>query len=267
MRVRPFSFSLSHAAADILWEDLKLGSRPYPFDFPYFGQTEDERRGIANAVYQDLGSRGLAHRGRVSPEVEQGLNLLVRFEFSVNAIAMFDARGDQQLLALGGAAGEHAALATLDERTLKIDLISAPQLLESIVDLLPREKPGPGQSVSVPVPAKEQPRRQRHEDDYESATFTSSVRTQSSAASQTRGLEAAYERPRLRLGQFGVAVRDRQGRERRSPQVFWFDNDQGRYLSQKRRGSDGQDFLVHAPADNARIMSHLNQELNNLIGV
>lgn len=262
MRVR--QFSLSHAAADILWEDLELGSRPYPFDFPYFGQTEDERRGIANAVYHDLGSRGLAYRGQVQPEVVRGLNLLVRFEFSVNAIAMLDARGDQQLLALGGAAGEHAALATLDERMMKIDLIRASQLVGSIVDLLPREKPGPGQSVSVPMSAQEQPKRQRGEDDYESATFTRSVRTRSPGASRTRELEAAYERSRLRIGQFGVAVRDRRGRERRSPQIFWFDNDQGRYLSQKRRGPDGRDFLVHAPADNARIASQLNQELNNL---
>ncbi|GLZ31431.1 ESX secretion-associated protein EspG [Lentzea sp. NBRC 105346] len=256
-----YQFSLSHAAADILWEDLRLGSRPYPFDFPYFGQTDDERRSIRNAVYNDLANRGLANRGRVVPEIEEALNLLVRFEFGVNAIAMFDPRRDEQLLARGGAAGEQAALAVLDERMMKVDLMRAPQLIRSIVDLVPNERPGPGQSVSVPRPAPEKPRQQEEEPQ----SFTTTVRSHSNTASQTRALEAVFERPRLKVGQFGIAVRDRTGKEHRAPQIAWFDNDQGRYMTQKRKGADGQDWLVHAPADNARIAAQLASELNALI--
>ncbi|MDX3657414.1 ESX secretion-associated protein EspG [Streptomyces sp. ID05-26A] len=259
-----YSFSLSHAAADILWEDLRLGSRPYPFDFPYFGQTDDERRSIRNAVYNELGNRGLARRGRVVGEIEEALTLLVRFEFGVNAIAMFDPDRDVQLLARGGAAGEQAALAVLDDRMMKVDLIRAPQLIRSVVDLVPNERPGPGQSLSIPRPVKEQPKRGR-EEDYQASSYLSSVRTQSPAESQTRALEAISERPRLRVGQFGVVARKRDGRELRAPQVAWFDTDQGRYLTQKRKGSDGQDWLVQAPADNARIAAQLAGELNTLM--
>ncbi|MGW6449398.1 ESX secretion-associated protein EspG [Lentzea sp. NPDC055074] len=259
------SFSLSHAAADILWEDLRLGSRPYPFDFPYFGQSDDERRSIRNAVYTDLGDRGLARRGRVVGEVEEALTLLVRFEFGVNAIAMFDPDRDVQLLARGGAAGEQAVLAVLDDRMMKVDLIRAPQLIRSVVDLVPNERPGPGQSLSVPRPVKAQPKRGRDED-YQSSSYMSSVRTQSPAESQSRALEAISERPRLRVGQFGVEAKNRDGRQLRAPQVAWFDTDQGRYLTQKRKGADGQDWLVQAPADNARIAAQLASELSALRG-
>ncbi|MFD5828490.1 ESX secretion-associated protein EspG [Lentzea sp. NPDC060358] len=259
-----YSFSLSHAAADVLWEDLGLGSRPYPFDFPRFGQSDDERRSIRNAVYRDLGDRGLVRRGRVVGEVEEALTLLVRFEFGVNAIAMVDPGRDVPLLARGGAAGEQAALAVLEDRVMEVGLVSASQLVRSVVDLVPDERPGPGQSVSVPRPVEEQPERGRDED-FQSS-YLSSVRTWSPASSQTRALEAISRRPRSRVGQFGVVAGNRGGRELRAPQIAWFDTDQGRYLTQKRKGADGRDWLVQAPADNARIAAQLASELSVLRG-
>lgn len=263
-----YSFSLSHAAADMVWEDLKLGSRPYPFEFPYLGQTEDERRGIRNAVYRDLESRGLANRGRVAPEIEEALNLLVRFDFGVNAVASLDAKAiERQLLARGGAAGETAALAVLDDRMMKVDLIRSSALIRAVVDLVPPARPGPGQSITIPMPSSAPPPRARHQqDDFDNATFTSAMTARSATASQTRALEAVFERPRLRAGQFGLTVRKRHGREERAPQIAWFDNDQGRYMSQKRPGQDGQSWLTHAPADNARIAAQLAQELNTMLG-
>ncbi|PSL55015.1 ESAT-6 protein secretion system EspG family protein [Saccharothrix carnea] len=261
-----FSFALSFAAADMLWEDLKLGSRPYPFEFPYLGQTVDERRGIRNAVYRDLESRGLANRGRVAPEVEEALTLLIRFDYSLNAVASLDARNvERQLLARGGASGETAALAVMDDRQIKVDLMRAPALLRTVVDLVPPSRPGPGQSITVPMPTSAPPPPPRRDDDFGSATFTQAMAPRSSASTQVRALEAVFERPRLRAGQFGVTVRGRHGREQRAPQVAWFDNDQGRYMSQTREGQDGRKWLTHAPADNARIAAQLAQELNGLL--
>ncbi|MFI9006999.1 ESX secretion-associated protein EspG [Actinosynnema sp. NPDC053489] len=262
-----FSFALSFAAADVLWEDLELGSRPYPFEFPYLGQTLDERRGIRAAVHRDLESRGLARGGRVVPEVAEALTLLVRFDYSLNAVASLDARDvERQLLARGGAAGENAALAVMDDRQIKVDLLRAPALLRAIVDLVPPARPGPGQSVTVPVPTSAPPPPPRRDEDFGNATFTQAMAPRSSVATQVRALEAVFERPRLRAGQFGVTVRGRHGREQRAPQVGWFDNDQGRYLAQTRQGPDGRKWLTHAPADNARIAAQLAQELTALRG-
>jgi EspG family len=265
--VSVFSFALSHAAADMLWEDLKLGSRPYPFDFPYLGQTFDERRGIRNAVYNDLESRGLANRGRVAPEVEEALNLLVHFDFSLNAIASLDARNvERQLLARAGAHKETAALAVMDDRQIKVDLLRSAALVRTLVDLVPPNRPGPGQSITVAMPTSEPPPAPRRDDDFGNTTFTRQMAPKSSATTQTRALEAVFERPRLRAGQFGVTIRGRHGREQRAPQVAWFDNDQGRYMSQTRQGQDGRKWLTHAPADNGRIAAQLAQELNALRG-
>ncbi|GAA1280834.1 ESX secretion-associated protein EspG [Saccharothrix xinjiangensis] len=261
-----FSFTLSHAAADMLWEDLKLGSRPYPFDFPYLGRTTDERDGIRTAVHRDLESRGLLRRGRVAPEVEEGLNLIVRFDFCLNAVASLDARNvDRQLLARGGATGERAAVAVMDDRQIKIGLIRSAALVRTFVDLVPNSRPGPGQSVTVPMPSAAPPPRPTRDEDFGNATFTRAMAPRSTAGTQVRALEAVFERPRLRAGQFGVTVRGRHGREQRAPQVAWFDNDQGRYMSQTRQGQDGQKWLTHAPADNARIAAQLVQELNGLL--
>ncbi|GGP56500.1 ESX secretion-associated protein EspG [Saccharothrix coeruleofusca] len=261
-----FSFALSHAAADVLWEDLKLGSRPYPFDFPYLGQTLDERRGIRNAVYRDLESRGLAARGRVSAEVEEALTMLVRFDFSLNAVASLDARNvERQLLVRAGARGEAAALATLDERQLKVQVLRSAGLVRAVVDLVPPGRPGPGQSVTVAVPSAAPPPPPRRDEDFGQSTFTRAVAPHSTGSAQVRALEAVFERPKLRAGQFGVTVRGRHGREQRAPQIAWFDNDQGRYMSQTRQGQDGQKWLTHAPADNARIAAQLTQELNGLL--
>ncbi|MEU5691370.1 ESX secretion-associated protein EspG [Actinosynnema sp. NPDC020468] len=262
-----FQFALSLAAADILWEDLELGSRPYPFDFPYLGQTFDERRGIRGAVHRDLESRGLMSRGRVVPEVEEALNLLVRFDFSLNAIASLDARNvERQLLARAGAKGEHAAIAVLDERQLKVDLIRSGQLVRTVVDLVPPSRPGPGQSITVAMPGSAPPPPPRRDEDFGEATFTRAMTPTSGDATQTRALQAVFERPRLRAGQFGVTVRGRHGRESRAPQVAWFDNDQGRYMAQTRQGQDGRKWLTHAPADNPRIAVQLTQELTGLLG-
>ncbi|GAA3460835.1 ESX secretion-associated protein EspG [Saccharothrix longispora] len=262
-----FSFALSHAAADMLWEDLRLGSRPYPFDFPYLGQTFDERRGIRNAVYRDLESRGLADRGRVAPRVEEALTLLVKFDYSLNAIASLDARNvERQLLARAGAAGENAVLAVMDDRQIRIDLMRSATLVRAVVELIPGNRPGPGQSITVPMSAQTPPPPPRRDDDFGNATFTRAMAPRSTAATQVRALEAVFERQRLRAGQFGVTVRGRHGREQRAPQVAWFDNDQGRYMSQTRQGQDGQKWLTHAPADNPRIAAQLTQELNALMG-
>ena len=257
------SFALSHPAVDVLWEDLGLGSRPYPFDFPYAGRTVDERRAIRAAVYEDLQSRGLALRGRVSPEVERALTTLVRFDFGVTAIASLDAKAvERQLLARGGAVGETATLAVLDERMMRVDVLPSSALVRAVVDLVPPYRPGPGQSVAVPMPSSPTPPPRL--DDFANATFTTTMTSRSATAAQTRALTAVFERPRLRAGQFGVAVRGRHGREVRSPQVAWFDNDQGRYLSLKRPGRDGRDWLTQAPADNSRIAAQLVQELTAL---
>lgn len=246
------SFSLSHAAADILWEDLKLGSRPYPFEVPYASRTVDERARLRTAVYADLESRGLARWGRVDAEAEEALTLLVRGQFGVTGIGKLDATSHETLLVRGGAGREWGALATLDDRMLKVDLVDSDWLISSAVNLLPADPRGPGELLRVPMSAP------KVEDDYDTASFTRKASSRQ-GPSPMSALEAVFQRPRLRGGQFGVWADRRQ-----SPQVRWFTTDEGRYLSQTYRAHDGRDWLMHAPSDNSDLIGHLHRELEAL---
>lgn len=243
---------MSYAAADILWEDLKLGSRPYPFEVPYVSQTVDERARVRKAVYADLESRGLARRGRVDADVEEALRLLVRGRFGVTGIGRLDASRSEMLLVRGGAGREWGALAVLGDRTLRVDVVDADWLVGSAVNLLPADPRGPGEPLRVPMTAP------KVEDDYDTASFTHRVSSQR-GPSPMRALESIFQRPRLRAGQFGVWADRRQ-----SPQVRWITTDEGRYLSQTYRGSDGRDWLVYAPSDNNDLTAHLCRELDAL---
>lgn len=260
-----FSFSLSHAAADILWEDLDLGSRPFPFDFPYLGDTMDQRAGIRKAVHRDLESRGLARQGRVIPEVQEALNLVVRGEYTVDVFAGLDARNPKHLLmARGGAIRDSAAVAVMDDRQLKVDLIHSSALLRAMVSLLPPAPAGTGHSVTVPLP-QEQAAPPRREADYDGNTFTSAVASRTGGNPQLRLLESVLAKPRLRAGRYGIDVRDHMGRRASSPEVGWFDTDQGRYMMQTRKAPDGQSWITAAPADAHRIAGQLAQDLNALL--
>ncbi len=149
------TFTLSLAAVDVLWRDLKLGARPFPLEFPYHGRTHDERRAIRGAVLRDLEARGLAHRGRPLPEVEDALSVLVRFEFALSAVAALDQRTERRLCARGAAAGEFAVLATIDEQSMRVDLLRRGSLLRAVVDLSRRTGRGP-------VSRSRSPRRPPH---------------------------------------------------------------------------------------------------------
>ncbi|KAA2261031.1 ESX secretion-associated protein EspG [Solihabitans fulvus] len=257
-----YSFSLSHAALDIVWEELKLGSRVFPFDIPHHGQTFDERRRIRDAVFRDLESRNLASRGRLSPEAEEALRLLVQFEYGFTVIGMLDRQSEQQLLARGGAAGDLGVLAVLDDRMLKVDTMRSSALIHAMVSLLPQERPGPGQSVTIstgaPAPAR------RHDEDEDFDSMFEPVAPTGGHAAQNRAVEVIMERPRLRAGQFSAYASGRHGRQNRSPELVWFDTDAGRYLMQTRREQDGNTWITIAPTDSTRIVSQLGQLLNSL---
>ena len=74
------SFMLSLAAVDIVWELLRVGARPFPFEIPYHGATMEERGRVRNSVLADLESRGLASKGELEPEVVDCLSALASSE-------------------------------------------------------------------------------------------------------------------------------------------------------------------------------------------
>jgi hypothetical protein len=69
------------------------------------------------------------------------------------------------------------------------------------------------------------------------------------------------KQPVIRAGQFGITVRDQQGRSNRLPGIGWFDTAAGRYMNVVRKAGDGESWLTLTPADGGRIAHRLSEEL------
>lgn len=260
-----FSFSLSLAAVDLLWEQLGLGSPIRIFEIPSVGQTMEDRARLRQIVLEDLASRNLVYRGRLEPEVEEALITVGRFQVAVDVVAMLNK--ESRLLARVASNGRIAVLARLRDQTVSFDTYRAEALVSEAVRLIGDEKPGPGRSVTFPeadpdAERKAAQRRRRDDDDFVSGVFEPSGREQGGYDQEKRAAQTMWERPRKRIGMFTVYGRDRNGREVIAPVLSWFDTDDGRYFGHSRPGPDGKQWTTYSPTDSARI----GQQLTGMLG-
>ncbi len=260
----PTEFSLSLAAIDLLWEQLRLGTAVPIFEVPSVGATVADRERLRQIVFDDLASRDLAHRGRVEPEVEEALVTLARFHHAIDAVGVLD--DDERLLARSATDGRTAVLARLRDQTIGFTTFRPEGLIDEVVRLIGDEKPGPGRSVTFPEPGQEPERPQRRRDPEEGfrGVFEPVRPPQSGYELERRAAQTMWERTRKRVGMFTVYGRDRLGRELRTPALSWFDTDDGRYLGHSRPGPDGQQWTTYAPADSSRITQQLVGMLGNV---
>jgi hypothetical protein len=224
------------AAFDIVWEDLRLGSVPYPFDVPSHGDTLDERARIRTAVYEDLERNGLARGRQLDPGLHEALRLLARPHIQLDTISTLDRQRGPMVYAASVAVGQRALLAVQQAGTMRLEYIRDTALAASLVALLPPHQPGPGQQVSLP--AKELARPNRHSPEHQSLTVM-------------------FGEPVVRLGQFSGAMFDERGDARRMPGLSWFDTEAGRYLGVAGRGRDGEDWATVSPADTSGLIHRL----------
>src|SRR5690606_36346790 len=150
------SFSLSLAAIDILFEHLRLGHAPFPFEVPHLGQTFTERSQIRQAVFRDLESRDLMRGGRVDADVEAALVTFARGPVAITAAAKLE-KGEK-LFARSAVDGQLAVLAKRDGNLIVFNEIRPVGLVPEIVNLIPSTRPAPGQSVTVAQPQPQQDR-------------------------------------------------------------------------------------------------------------
>lgn len=263
-----YSFSLSLAAIDLLWEQLRLGTPVRIFEVPSVGATAEDRARLRGIVLDDLASRDLAHRGRLVPEVEEALVTLGRFGQAIDVAAVLD-RDDpsDKVLARVAGNGRTAVLARLRDQTVGFDVHHPDQLVPAAVRLIGDERPGPGRGVTFPEqPAAEPARTARHRAPEEGfrGVFEPAGPERRGYELERRAARTMWERPRTRVGMFTAYGRDRQGRELVGPVLTWFDTEDGRYLGHTRPGPDGQEWTTYAPADSARIAQQLRGMLDEV---
>jgi hypothetical protein len=221
---------LSHAAVDILWEDLSLGAVPAPFEIPSVGATMDERGAVRRDVWADLTARGLARRGRLEPEVEDRLAVLVRFRSAVSVFGVVD--DDEVLRARVSGNERFAVLAVQTAADLYVEVVESHRLIASILGLLPAARPFPGRLVKV---LDDEPGFTRDDE----------------AARRMLGVK------RERAGYFTAYGLDRRGRTVQSAELAWTDTVKGRFVSRARIGASGTRFSTHEPGSYPTLVTAL----------
>ncbi|MGZ3142715.1 ESX secretion-associated protein EspG [Lentzea chajnantorensis] len=239
---------LSLPAFEVLWEDLRAGSLPYPFDIPSHGDTLDERERIKKAVHQDLERRGLARRGRPEPDLDDALRLLARPELRVIALCMPDMSREKLVRACVVARGGYAVLVSQEDTTMTLNQVQPNEIATSLAGVVPQGRPGQGKLVTVPAQAFENQPQQHREG------FRQAVR-----ATENEDVRLAKQMlagPALGNGHFLVQLD--QGRTKRDfPPVTWIDTQNGRYANVQLRTG----WFTISPADNMGLARHLGQVL------
>ncbi|GAA3435401.1 hypothetical protein GCM10018954_050070 [Kutzneria kofuensis] len=143
--------TVSLAAFDILWEELRLGSTPYPFQIPSYGETYEERSRIRAAVHADLEERGVTERGRVAQPIAAAMALVARPHIQLDTISTVDVRdaSSSMLRAAAAARGRDAVLMVQEGQMVRLEWTRDTALAASIISLLPPTKAGPGQEISL----------------------------------------------------------------------------------------------------------------------
>lgn len=238
---------LSLPAFEVLWEDLRAGSVPYPFEVDQHGETLDERARIKAAVRADLERRNLARRGRPEPDLEDALNLLARPDLRVVALCVPDMNQQKLVRASVVARGGYAVLVTQEDAGMTLNLLQPNEIATSLANAMPSGRPGPGKLVTVPAQAFEsQPQQQEG--------FRQAVRTMEN--DDVRVAKQMLTGPAIGNGHFLVQMG--QGRTRRDfPPVTWIDTRQGRYSNVETR----KGWFTISPADNMGLARHLGQVL------
>jgi hypothetical protein len=259
-------FSLSLAAVDVLSQTLEADARLFPFEIPYFGQFQSDRRRIAAAVFTDLAKRKLIREGEIDPDLRRAMHTLSHYRIAVAAMGTVgeeDGKNTREIFARASATAETGVLAVQDGQRLRLELIRPTALAMTMVGLLPKAEAGPGQSVNITKPAPVGARRHR---DTEERSYFENVRGPRGNSDQAMRIAESYlTRPRTGAGFFAVMGRDRHGKEIRAGEVGWMDTDAGRYLTLSRPpGEDGQIHGTFSPADAARLTQQISQLIDSV---
>jgi hypothetical protein len=243
---------------DVLWEHLGLETMPLVLKVPSPGKTREERRGLEDQVWRQLGARGLGGPRSLDPTLEDLLHVLNRPQQEVDARMWLNERSVRLLAAGKGQAG---VLAVLDGGQLVLRPAEADGLPREALTALPSAPAGEGHSITLPSADL----------DAAAASAGSPEDLEASLRGRVRADDAHTLAEMVRdvtnRGQFGAAARDKWGKRVRPDRVVaFFDTPKGRYL-QMRRAAEGQPpWSTITPVDYRRLHHHLVELLAEAAG-
>lgn len=258
------NWQLSALQLDFLWARLDLGPSPYPLEITSHGDTVRERAELGARVDAECHELGLMASGRVEPDLADALALLARPSYWVDS--QWTVAEPFRLIRVRSAADTRGALvaAQLPARphrpsTLVVSPIRPSTLVEETIGAIPAEAPGRDLGGSLRTTAFAGRR------DIDGIMRERSIEIDREA--QTLGaMRRLLDAPHFRSGQFAANSRDRFGRRRRSPVVFWFDNaEDGRYTATVRPGTDRANWVTVTAAGSDQLLARLNECLDEVV--
>ena len=255
--------TLTASTFQVAWEQAGLGEMPIVLYVPPAGFQEWERAEVVRQAWDELDAAGLAHHGRLDDALVGMLRLLATPRRAVDARLALGKAGavGTEVRGLAAATGDNGVLARLADGALIMRPIFGSGLAREILTLLPEEPAGQGGSVSLSREQIDPAARAAGSSLY---GFAELLMEAGVPGDQARTLVRMIEGTRRR-GQFGAAVRDREGRRHAARRVVAFhDTDRGRYLMVDRTTADGRVWTTVTPATEHLLAEHVQALLDGL---
>ncbi|PZS40756.1 MAG: hypothetical protein DLM62_01160 [Pseudonocardiales bacterium] len=242
----------------LAWNHLQLGLVHWNLQPPnrLEQQRTAEESGAAQCQTWDaLRARGLAGARQLAPELEDALHLIARPAAELNAQLDWP---EGKRTVVGGARGEHAAVAELSAFGMRIRTTRATALPIAVAEVI-ADRPMPsGTAVSVPA---------EHLGDHglTSAELERTLLRGGTRPDDVRRFRAMLQGPKLGGGKFGAAWRDHHGSRRVAEFVVtYYETGRGGYTVEQKRGVDGSRWYTLAPAARPQLAQRLAHLLDSI---
>lgn len=255
--------TLAASTFEVAWAHAEIGEMPIVLYVPPAGFQEWERAEVVRTAWDELERVRVARHGQLDPEFRRMLEVLARPRRAVDARLALGRAGapGTEVRGMAAANGDSGVLARFAGGKITLKQVFGSGLCREIVGLLPEEPAGPGISVSVSRDLIEPAAKAAGSSLY---GFAERLIEAGVPGDQARTLVRMIEGTRRR-GQFGAAVRDREGRRHSATRVLAVhDTAGGRYLMEDRRTQDGRVWTTVTPASPHLIADHLQKLLDGL---
>ncbi|MGH3492486.1 MAG: ESX secretion-associated protein EspG, partial [Sciscionella sp.] len=201
---------LSLGAVDIVCEDLRLGTLPYPLMVPHTTRSLSERAHVRQLVHRDFVNSGLLRSGGYDPALIECLRLVVD---SPRALSLTGFLADGSELCARVAGGKHAAVrVVISGQHLRIEPVASGALEAALVELIPATPAGIGQSMNFPAESTGE--------EHGSTILRAAVQPVNRDVARAGQLARATKRS---LGVLTAHGHGSHGRLRSSTPLTWFD--------------------------------------------
>ena len=250
---RRAEFSL--LAYDVAWEQADVGPKHPALATPSPGATLEERNVLARQAMEELAAAGLAHRGRIDPDLLDTWVVLGRAKREY--YGWFTPDGVDEHAVVVAAAGEDAVIGVTDGVALALTPIRPTALAESLILALPEVKPARDPLISVPRDALD---TVLHGDGDVNSVLVKAVGSTGRHDADARQLVDLLRRPRRGGGQFFAAWRDRLGVRMRSRRPLnYLDTTHGRTLLTEAPGGDDRSWVLAVAGDDRQFADQLDR--------